>query len=105
MRARESKTGKKIKTKSGDKCGETWTTQEERYLIQRVREGKSTSQIARELGVKPQRIQDKRRALGLGPKRNQEMKERNCLVCTEPFESEGIHNRLCEVCRHIAFWP
>lgn len=25
---------------------------------------------------------------------------RPCLCCRKPFESEGIHNRLCAVCRH-----
>lgn len=25
---------------------------------------------------------------------------RPCLCCQKPFESEGIHNRLCSICRH-----
>lgn len=25
---------------------------------------------------------------------------RNCMTCSKPFESEGIHNRMCTTCRH-----
>jgi hypothetical protein len=25
---------------------------------------------------------------------------RHCMTCNKPFESEGIHNRMCTFCRH-----
>jgi hypothetical protein len=27
---------------------------------------------------------------------------RPCLCCQKPFDSEGIHNRLCATCRHVS---
>jgi hypothetical protein len=29
-------------------------------------------------------------------------KERKCMTCTEPFMSEGPHNRMCPKCRHLS---
>lgn len=26
---------------------------------------------------------------------------RPCMCCQKPFESDGIHNRLCATCRHV----
>lgn len=28
--------------------------------------------------------------------------QRPCISCSKPFESEGIHNRMCPYCRHRA---
>ena len=33
------------------------------------------------------------------PDRPPDAKERRCLSCTQPFLSEGIHNRMCFKCR------
>ena len=32
-------------------------------------------------------------------------RERLCITCREPFESEGIHNRMCSSCRREADLP
>lgn len=32
-------------------------------------------------------------------------RERACLSCCKPFDSEGIHNRLCSYCRQIDHSP
>lgn len=34
--------------------------------------------------------------------RRVEKTERPCLCCSRPFPSEGIHNRLCDLCRRDA---
>lgn len=31
--------------------------------------------------------------------RQAEMRPRNCLTCGDTFQSEGIHNRMCDHCR------
>lgn len=31
--------------------------------------------------------------------------ERPCMCCRKPFESEGIHNRLCDTCRRQGDGP
>jgi hypothetical protein len=31
--------------------------------------------------------------------------ERPCLCCGRTFQSEGIHNRMCDLCRHRDFAP
>ncbi|MCU9850383.1 hypothetical protein OEZ60_20570 [Defluviimonas sp. WL0024] len=30
---------------------------------------------------------------------------RACMSCDKPFESEGIHNRICGYCRHLGHQP
>ncbi len=29
---------------------------------------------------------------------------RNCLSCSKPFYSEGIHNRICSDCKSLDVW-
>lgn len=34
--------------------------------------------------------------------RQEKMRTRPCLRCGEDFESEGPHNRLCDICRRLS---
>ena len=82
----------------------SWTATDETILREMVDRGYSNIQIAADFGVKRQRVQDKKRALGINAQ-GPDTVWRDCLVCFEVFASEGIHNRLCDPCRETCFWP
>ena len=33
-----------------------------------------------------------------------DIKERDCMMCYQPFQSEGIHNRICISCKSTGYW-
>lgn len=37
-------------------------------------------------------------------KANRKTEKRNCLCCGKPFDSEGIHNRVCDDCKSTSAW-
>ena len=38
------------------------------------------------------------------PKPKLDKKERDCMMCYQPFISEGIHNRICIPCKSTGYW-
>jgi len=38
------------------------------------------------------------------PKLKLNIKERDCMMCYQPFQSEGIHNRICISCKSTGYW-
>ena len=101
----------KVEKFSGDDNEETissgpaWLLDDVKLLKNLVLDGFTTNQIAIELGIKPQRVQDKRMQLGIKSVVKSGGRERKYLVCRQHFVSDGSHNRLCEPCRGLAFWP
>lgn len=80
-----------------------WEDGHVRQLEYYVKLGYSNCDIAKFLKTKVQRVVDKRHQLGINPKAKGDM--RPCLVCSNDFRSEGIHNRLCSKCRSENTWP
>ena len=33
-----------------------------------------------------------------------DIKKRDCMMCYQPFQSEGIHNRICNLCKGTEEW-
>ena len=38
------------------------------------------------------------------PKPKLDKKERDCMMCYNPFLSEGIHNRICTKCKETEYY-
>lgn len=90
-----------------------WTADEVEQLLAMHAEKVSLEKIAQHFGCSPHRVKDKLRLVygvktparvlsrGLKMRRanldNGQM--RPCMHCQKPFLSEGIHNRMCAICK------
>lgn len=85
--------------KCGTGRGRGWTTKEETILRDMRSSGKTTTEIAKHLGCKVQRVKDKLKQWRTEPLTVGEGHPRGCLCCGKQFLSAGSGNRLCGYCK------
>ena len=82
----------------------SWTPEEINLLIKLWGEGMSNPDIARRLGRYVGAISVKANRIGLGRKKEDGGKVRNCMSCGKEFWSFGAGNRICDQCKSGDVW-
>lgn len=98
--------------RSADACRNRWHTglknkPSYKLCIELLAKGVSQAAVAKQLGMPRTRVEwylRRSRGYGTKPRAHQEYQERNCLLCRDPFPSEGVHHRVCNLCKARDVW-
>jgi len=77
-----------------------WTDAEDLLLRRMVADGATWSETGRALGLDRRMCKARHAALTAEPTDPPPVtRERRCMTCGAPFQSEGSHHRMCDRCR------